>query len=101
MPTSSTRPHGVPHSGVEAHRLTPEFLDFTIKDPDSWRKAKARMPSRRPDPVGAAGLTLPHLAQRGHWIEAGLWFGFDVTFILDRWHGAPADGLDRRPRVVR
>jgi len=22
---------------------TPEFLDFTIKDPDSWRKAKARM----------------------------------------------------------
>ena len=36
---------------------TPEFIDFTVKDPDSWREAKARMtPDRRnrrgyPSPV--------------------------------------------------
>ena len=59
---------------------TPEFLDFTIIDPDSWRRAKERMtPSR--DRIDWAYLkaNYPIWRERGGWIQAGLWFGFDVT----------------------
>jgi len=58
----------------------PEFLDFKVKDPDSWREAKARMvPSR--DRVDWAYLEKNYRAWRkeGYWIEGGLWFGFDVA----------------------
>ncbi len=59
---------------------TPEFLDFTIKDPDSWRKAKARMvPSHDRIPWERLKHDYPTWRKEGHWIEAGLWFGFDVT----------------------
>lgn len=58
----------------------PEFLDFAIKDPDSWKDAKARM-------TGASDrIPWEHLKknfarwrEQGAWIEAGFWFGFDVT----------------------
>jgi uroporphyrinogen decarboxylase len=59
---------------------TPEFLDFTIVDRDSWRKAKERMtPSR--DRVDWARLEKNYRRWReqGAWIHAQLWFGFDVT----------------------
>lgn len=58
----------------------PEFLDFTIKDPDSWAEAKARMtPSR--DRVNWDYLKANYSRWRdeGHWIQGGLWFGFDIT----------------------
>ncbi len=58
----------------------PQFLAFTITDPDSWRKAKARMePSR--DRIDWAKLQRNYKKWReeGAWISAGLWFGFDVT----------------------
>lgn len=59
---------------------TPEFLDFTIKDPDSWRKAKARMvPSHDRIPWERLKHDYPIWRKEGYWIEAGLWFGFDVT----------------------
>ena len=59
---------------------TPEFLDFTIVDADSWRAAKERMaPSR--DRVNWEHLkaNYPKWRDEGRWIEAGFWFGFDVT----------------------
>ena len=59
---------------------TPEFLDFTIKDPDSWRKAKALMtPSK--DRVDWEHMQKNYRRWRdeGYWIQGNLWFGFDVT----------------------
>ena len=59
---------------------TPEFLDFTIVDRESWEKAKRRMsPSK--DRVNWTHLKANYSQWRnaGHWIQAGLWFGFDVT----------------------
>lgn len=59
---------------------TPEFLGFEIVDRDSWARAKARM---RPDPERIDWAHLEREAPRweaeGHWVQAGLWFGFDVT----------------------
>ncbi len=58
----------------------PQFLAFTITDPDSWKMAKARMePSR--DRIDWAKLQRNYKKWReeGAWISAGLWFGFDVT----------------------
>ncbi len=59
---------------------TPEFLDFTIIDRESWEKAKARMtPSK--DRINWKHLqeNYPKWREAGLWIQAGLWFGFDVT----------------------
>lgn len=58
----------------------PQFLDFAIKDPDSWREAKARMtPSRDRIDWDALARNYKRWRQRGDWIQALLWFGFDVT----------------------
>lgn len=59
---------------------TPEFKGFTIVDRQSWQAAKARMtPSR--DRIDWAHLkeSYPRWQADGYWIQAGLWFGFDVT----------------------
>lgn len=59
---------------------TPEFKDFTIVDRNTWKAAKARMtPSR--DRIDWAHLekNYPKWVKDGCWIQAGLWFGFDVT----------------------
>ena len=58
----------------------PQDLDFTVKGPDSWAKAKARMkPSR--DRVNWQHLkdNWKKWRDRGAWISGGFWFGFDVT----------------------
>jgi uroporphyrinogen decarboxylase len=59
---------------------TPEFVDFTIKDRASWAAAKARMTPAR-DRVDWARLKKNYAdwRKKGYWVEAGLWFGFDVT----------------------
>ena len=59
---------------------TPEFISFTITDPDSWREARRRM-APDDDRVDWAKLArdYPRWRERGQWIQAGLWFGFDVT----------------------
>jgi len=59
---------------------TPQFLDFTIIDPESWKKAKERIKPER-DRVNWAALEKGYKeAQRKQsWIYAGLWFGFDIT----------------------
>jgi len=59
---------------------TPEFMDFTIVDRCSWEAAKARMTPER-DRVDWRYLekNYPKWLTDGCWIEAELWFGFDVT----------------------
>jgi len=59
---------------------TPEFLDFTVKDRDSWATAKARMTMAH-DRVDWAYLkkAYPTWRRDGCWIQAGGWFGFDIT----------------------
>jgi uroporphyrinogen decarboxylase len=59
---------------------TPDFLDFKVKDRASWADAKARMKPTR-DRINWAYLrnNYPVWKKEGYWIQAGLWFGFDVT----------------------
>jgi uroporphyrinogen decarboxylase len=59
---------------------TPEFLDFTIVDPDSWRQARARMAPAQ-DRVDWQRLQKNYARWRsdGAWLTGLLWFGFDVT----------------------
>lgn len=59
---------------------TPEFLDFTVVDSDSWKKAKTRIQPDK-DRINWDDLktNYPRWKKEGCWIEAGLWFGFDVT----------------------
>jgi uroporphyrinogen decarboxylase len=59
---------------------TPEFLDFTITDPDSWQEAKRRM-TPTPDRVPWDHLKAhyAHWRRSGQWIQGNLWFGFDVA----------------------
>lgn len=59
---------------------TPEFMDFTVVNPDAWAQAKARMTTDR-SRVDWNGLKLNYDGWRfeGQWIQAGFWFGFDVT----------------------
>lgn len=59
---------------------TPEFLDFTIRDRQSWAKARSRMVPAR-DRINWNHLKeyYPRWRAAGQWIQAGLWFGFDVT----------------------
>jgi uroporphyrinogen decarboxylase len=59
---------------------TPEFLDFSITDPDAWHKTK-RLIQPDPDRVDWKKLRENYSSwiSNGAWIQAGLWFGFDVT----------------------
>ncbi|MCB9159793.1 MAG: hypothetical protein H6644_08040 [Caldilineaceae bacterium] len=59
---------------------TPQFLDFTIKDRASWAAAKERMqPSRDRIPWDMLAANYKTWRDEGYWLQAGLWFGFDVT----------------------
>ena len=59
---------------------TPEFLDFTIKDPDTWREAKVRMtPADDRIPWETLKNGYKRWREEGWWVQAGLWFGFDAT----------------------
>jgi uroporphyrinogen decarboxylase len=59
---------------------TPEFMDFIVKDPETWRQAKSRM-TPSDDRINWDYLKKNYARWReeGYWIEAHLWFGFDVT----------------------
>lgn len=57
------------------------YLDYAVKDPDSWTKAKERMrPSR--DRINWARLEREYgkWRERGDWITGELWFGFEVVY---------------------
>jgi len=59
---------------------TPEFLNFTIVDGDSWRKAKERI-TLSDDRIAWNLLKQNYKTwrEKGSWIEPVVWFGFDVT----------------------
>jgi uroporphyrinogen decarboxylase len=59
---------------------TPEFLNFTIVDRDSWQKAKERIaPSKDRIPWAYLKQSYRRWKEQGYWLAATLWFGFDVT----------------------
>jgi uroporphyrinogen decarboxylase len=62
----------------------PEFIDFTIKDRDTWEDAKARMTPTK-DRINWKHLegNYPKWREQGAWIQAGAWFGYDV---FASWH---------------
>ncbi|MCE9613721.1 MAG: hypothetical protein K8T26_05560 [Lentisphaerae bacterium] len=58
----------------------PEFLDFTIVDPDSWAKAKARMtPARERINWDSLRQNYKRWRSNSSWLSCYFWFGFDVT----------------------
>ena len=59
---------------------TPEWLDRTIVDRESWAAAKARMVMSR-DRIDWEHLkkNYPVWRENGWWIQGHLWYGFDVT----------------------
>ncbi len=58
----------------------PEFLNFTITDADRWFDAKARVtPDSNRIPWEYLQNNYAKWRNDGYWIEAGLWFGFDVS----------------------
>jgi len=59
---------------------TPEFLDFTIVDPDSWKKAKEKMvPSKDRIDWKHLEKNYKNWREKGKWLLANMFFGFDVT----------------------
>ena len=59
---------------------TPEFLDFKVTSMDRWLEARERM-TPTPDRIPWDYLreNYPRWRKEGYWIQAQLWFGFDVT----------------------
>jgi len=62
------------------HGGVPEFIDFEVKDRESWAKAKARMTPDR-DRINWDNLKKNYASWRqdGGWVWADFWFGFDIT----------------------
>ena len=59
---------------------TPEFLGFKVTDRDSWLQAKKRMtPDSDRVPWDTLKANYKMWREKGYSIQAGLWFGFDVT----------------------
>jgi uroporphyrinogen decarboxylase len=58
----------------------PQFLDFTITSPEKWQQAKYRIkPTKDRINWDLLKKEYPKWRQQGTWIQAFLWFGFDVT----------------------
>ena len=59
---------------------TPQFLNHTIVDSDSWYRAKERI-TPSDDRISWKWLddNYKKLREEGQWFSAFLWFGFDVT----------------------
>ena len=76
----STTEWGVTLKNFKIPDSTPEFLDYTIKTPEAWEKAKARMkPSRQRINWDYLKANYPVWKAEERWIMGTFWFGFDVT----------------------
>lgn len=76
----STNVWGATLKNWKDHGGVPEFLDFKIRDRPTWQDAKNRMtPSGERVDWEHLRRNYPVWRQQGAWIEAGFWFGFDVT----------------------
>ncbi len=71
---------GVTMKTWKNHGGTPEYIDYTIKDPATWKKVKERMTPAK-DRINWAQLEKNYKQWRkdGTWITAIFWFGFNVT----------------------
>lgn len=59
---------------------TPEYLDFTVVDRDSWEKAKEHLkPDRSRLPLENLRKNYRTWREKGYFITGNFWFGFDVT----------------------
>jgi uroporphyrinogen decarboxylase len=57
---------------------TPDYLDFTVTDPDKWQAAKAGMPfSEDRIPWELLRNDYPKWRAKGHWLQAKFRFGFE------------------------
>ncbi len=76
----STTSWGVTLKNWKHAASTPQFLDFTVVDRESWSRAKERM-TPSDDRIDWDRLRRDYRRWReeGAWIQAQLWFGFDVT----------------------
>ena len=71
---------GVTRRDWKLHGGVPEYLDFTITDADAWAQAKPRLaPARDRVAWDRLDATFREARADGAWIQAGFWFGFDVT----------------------
>lgn len=71
---------GVTMKHFKEEDSTPEFLDYTVVDVDSWAEAKARMTlSDNRIPWQMLRDNYARWKAEGQWITADFWFGFDVT----------------------
>jgi uroporphyrinogen decarboxylase len=76
----STTEWGVTLKNWKHMTSTPDFIDFTIKTPEDWTKAKERMtPSDDRIPWDHLRANYKRWREEGAWIVGTLWFGFDVT----------------------
>ncbi|MCL2043069.1 MAG: hypothetical protein FWG89_02905 [Treponema sp.] len=76
----STTEWGVTLKNFKIPDSTPEFLDYTVTDPASWEKAKARMkPNRDRIDWDYLKTNYPRWKSEGRWVQGLFWFGFDVT----------------------
>lgn len=72
--------YGATIKNWKKHGGVPEFLDFTIVDPESWAEARKRMaPTEDRLPWKALQSNYQKWRDQGAWISAQFWFGFDVT----------------------
>ncbi|MHB0999916.1 MAG: uroporphyrinogen decarboxylase family protein [Armatimonadota bacterium] len=75
-----TTPWGATLKNWKHIASTPEFIDFIIKDRESWEKAKERMtPTEDRIPWEHLKSHYKTWREKGYWIQIGFWFGFDVT----------------------
>lgn len=71
---------GVTMKHFKEEDSSPEFIDFTVTTPQAWEEAKSRMTVSR-DRIDWKYLEreYPKWRKNGDFVEAGFWFGFDVT----------------------
>ncbi len=71
---------GVTMKQFKEEDSTPEFIDYKVDNPDAWEQAKKRMvPDKSRIDWKYLEQNYPRWQKEGAWIEAGFWFGFDVT----------------------
>ena len=76
----STTPWGVTMKNFKVPDSTPQFLEYTIDNPQAWEKAKARMkPDRERVNWDYLKANFPQWKADGRWVQGMFWFGFDVT----------------------
>jgi uroporphyrinogen decarboxylase len=78
--TVYTTEWGVTQKEFKYDDSTPEFIDFTIINPDRWLEAKKRMqPSGDRIPWKYLKSNYKKWKEGGYWINADLFFGFDAV----------------------